>query len=354
MVRPPQSPQVPHMLRAVIEGIHTGVLISNDRYVIYSNPEINRLLGYAPDDALAGMPITDLVADGDQLLALQRRKAATAGRRVPEGWVKLKAKNGEPVQMMLRLSCVVLAGRPYFITAAIRVSDSHRFERQARAAGAGYQQLLVAELEKQQSAIARELHDSLGSELTGISLMLGGLKSLAPGDAALCAGLDNALGQLQVAIEMTRGLACGLMPVDAYAGDFWRALERLADEWTFVKGLPCEFSMVGEFGHVPAGTGTHLYRIAQEAIANALRHGKATRIRLRLAERGPDLTLDIEDNGAGFGDGAAGAGMGLGSMKARAASIGGCIEFLPVWPHGHCVTVVWRAEPAAPKNRRDD
>lgn len=342
------------MLRAVIEGIHTGVLISNDRHVICSNSEINRLLGYGQDDALAGMLITDLVADGDQLLALQRRKAAVAGRHVPKGWIKLRAKDGEPVQMMLRLSCVVLAGRPYFITAALRVSERHRSDRRPGAAGAGYQQQLVAELEKQQSAIARELHDSLGSELTGISLMLGGLKGLAPGDAALSAGLDNALGQLQVAIEMTRGLACGLMPVDAYSGDFWRAMERLAEEWTVLKGLPCEFTMEGDFEHVSAETGIHLYRIAQESIVNAVRHGKATRIRLRLAECGPDLTLDIEDNGTGFQAGAACAGMGMGSMKARAESIGGRIEFLPVWPSGHCVKVVWRAEPAVPKNRRHD
>lgn len=342
------------MLRAVIEGIRTGVLISNDRYVIYSNPEINRLLGYGPDDALAGMPITDLIADSDQLLASQRRKAAAAGRRVPEGWVKLKAKEGEPVQMMLRLSCVMLAGRPYFITAAIRVSDRHRFDRQARTASAAYQRQLLAELEKQQSAIARELHDSLGSELTGISLMLGGLKGLVPGDAALSTGLDNALGQLQVAIEMTRGLACGLMPVDAYAGDFCRAMEGLADEWALVKGVPCEFTMTGEFKHVPAETGIHLYRIAQEAIVNALRHGKATRIRLRLAEYGPDLSLDIEDNGAGFSAGAPGAGMGLRSMKVRVETIGGHIEFLPVWPRGHCVKVTWRAKRAAPAHQRRD
>lgn len=354
MARAPHGQQVPQMLRAVIEGIHTGVLISNDRHVIYSNSEINRLLGYGPDDGLAGMLITDLVADGDQPLALQRRKAATAGRHIPEGWVKLRAKDGEPVQMMLRLSCVMLSGRPYFITAALRVSDRHPFDRQARAADAGYQQLLLAELEKQQSAIARELHDSLGSELTGISLMLGGLRGLVPDDAALSTGLDNALGQLQVAIQMTRSLACGLMPVDAYSGDFWRAMERLADEWTVLKGLPCEFTMAEPFEDVPAETGIHLYRIAQEAIVNALRHGKATRIRLRLAGSGPDLTLDIEDNGAGFSAGAAGTGMGIASMKARAESIGGRIEFLPVWPSGHCVKVIWRATSAAPKNPRHD
>ena len=339
--------QVPHMLRAMVEGLHTGVLISNERQVIYSNPEISRLLGYGPGESLAGMLISDLVADGDQQLALQRRKAVVAGRRVPTGWLKLKGKDGELVQMMPKLSCVIVNGQPHFITAVHRASDHHLLEIQARKARAAYERLLVTELEKQQSAIACELHDSLGSELAGISLMLGSLKGLVSDDAVLSTRLDHVLGQLQGAIEITRGLAHGLMPVDTYAGGFWHAMERLASDWTLLKGVPCEFRMSGQFDDVSAETGIHLYRIAQEAIVNALRHGKATRIRLKLSDRRPDLILEIEDNGIGFGARIIGAGMGVRSMMARAESIGGRIEFSPGRRSGSCVKVIWPADRSA-------
>ncbi|MDW5441183.1 histidine kinase [Polaromonas sp. SM01] len=351
MVHAPLGEQLPHVLRAMVEGLHAGVLISNERQVIYSNPEISRLLGYGPDESLAGMLITDLVADGDQQLALQRRKAVVAGRRIPTGWLKLKGKDGELVQMMPKLSCVILNGQPHFITAVHRASDHHLLEIQARKARAGYERLLATELDKQQSAIARELHDSLGSELTGISLMLGSLKGLVPDDAVLSVRLDNVMGQLQGAIEMTRGLARGLMPVDTYAGGFGHAMERLASDWTLLKGVPCEFRMSGPFDDVPAETGVHLYRIAQEGIVNALRHGKATRIRLKLTDRRPDLMLEIEDNGIGFGASIISAGMGVRSMMARAESIGGRIEFSPGRRSGSCVKVIWPADRFAPNLR---
>jgi PAS domain S-box-containing protein len=351
MAHAPLGEQVPHMLRAMIEGIHTGVLISNERQVIYANPEIGRLLGYGPDETLAGMLITDLVADSDQLLALQRRKAVVAGRRVPTGWLKLKGKDGELVQMMPKLSCVFLNGQPHFITAVHRASDHDLIDIQMRKARAAYQRLLVAELEKQQSTIARELHDALGSELTGISLMLSSLKGLVPDDVGLSASVDKVLGQLRGAIEMTRSLAYGLMPVDTYAGGFWHAMERLASDWTLVKGVPCEFKMDGQFEHVPTETGIHLYRIAQEAIVNALRHGKATRIRLTLTDRTPELMLEIEDNGTGFGAGIISAGMGIRSMTAHAETIGGRIEFSPVWPSGSSVKVIWPADRFAHNHR---
>ncbi|RZL64914.1 MAG: PAS domain-containing sensor histidine kinase [Variovorax sp.] len=347
--RPPLDQQSQHMLRTMVEGVRTGVVISSDESVIYANPEFMRLLDYGPDDNLEGTPVLDLIADSDRLLAQQRRKVVAAGRPVPTGWVKLKAKGGARVQMMLNESQVFWNGKPHFITAANRASDQDLLDIQVRKTRASYEKLLVTELERQQAAIARELHDSLGSELAGMSLMLGGIKAMRPEDPVLAMRLDQVQGQLQTAIEMTRGLAHGLMPVDHHAGAFWRALERLASDWTLLKGVPCEFSMAGPFDHVAAETGTHLYRIAQEAIANALRHGQATSLRLKLTENAPDLVLEIEDNGSGFKAGIInavhGSGLGVRSMMARAKAIGGRIELTAARPVGTCIRVTWPAGP---------
>ncbi|MDO9405229.1 MAG: histidine kinase [Polaromonas sp.] len=351
---PAGDQQSQEMLRTMVEGIKTGVVISSDDRVIYSNPEFNRLLDFAPDESLEGRLVTDLLADSDRHLALQRRKAVAAGRRIPTGWVKFKARGGEPVQMMVNESRVFWNGQPHFITATNRASDQDLLEIQVRKTRASYERLLVTELEKQQAAIAQELHDSLGSELAGMSLMLGGIKAMRPDDATLSQRLDQVQGQLQTAIELTRGLARGLMPVDAHAGAFWRALERLASDWTALKGVPCDFNMNGDlevFEQVQADTGTHLYRIAQEAIANALRHGEATAIHLRLNEVAPELVLEIEDNGSGFKAGMNAvhySGLGVRSMMARARAIGGRIELSSVRPAGSCIRVIWPAARVMP------
>ena len=349
----PQTAMQQQLLQAMVEGIKTGVVICNDTVVIYANPELGRLLGYGEEESLAGMAISDLVADSDQLLAAQRRKAVAAGRRIPTGWIKFKGKGGVLVQMMPNLSRVFWNGQPHFIIAANRASDQDLLEIQVRKTRARYERLLVTELERRQADMARELHDSLGSELAGMALMLGSLKGLRAQDAELHVRLDQVLAQLQVAVDLTRGMARGLMPVDGHEGSFWRALERLAADWTVLKGVPCEFSMQGDFNFVTAETGTHLYRIAQEAITNALRHGEATRMKLSLLPVEAELMLEIEDNGTGFdpalfnavsGSDAAGqGGVGIRSMMARARTIGGSIEFSPVVPQGSRIRVFWPA-----------
>jgi PAS domain S-box-containing protein len=343
----PETPELTQqeLLRTMVEGIKTGVVICSDVAVIYANPEFGRLLGYAEDESLEGMSVVELVADSDQRLAAQRRKAVAAGRQVPTGWIKFRGKGGVLVQMMPNLSRVFWNGQPHFITAANRASDQDLLDIQVRKTRARYERLLVAELEKRQADMARELHDSLGSELAGMSLMLGGLKSIRPGDADLRERIDKVLGQLEKAVDITRGMARGLMPVDPHAGGFWRAMERLASDWTLLRGVPCDFTLQGNFDSVPADTGTHLYRIAQEAIANALRHGHADRLHILLSEREGEMVMEVEDNGCGFDPVIVNAighqGLGIRSMMARARTVGGRIEFPPGADGGSCIRVIW-------------
>lgn len=343
------------LLRTMVEGIKTGVIICDDVAVIYANPEFGRLLGYTENESLEGMAIVELVAESDQRLAAQRRKAVAAGRQVPTGWIKFRGKGDVLVQMMPNLSRVFWNGQPHFIAAANRASDQDLLDIQVRKTRARYERLLVAELEKRQADMARELHDSLGSELAGMSLMLGGIKTIRPEDADLRERVDRVLGQLEKAVDITRGMARGLMPVDPHVGGFWRALERLASDWTLLRGVPCEFTLQGNFDHVPADTGTHLYRIAQEAIANALRHGRADQLHILLNEREGEMVMEVEDNGSGFDllivNAVEHRGLGIQSMMARARTIGGRIEFPVRDGGGSCVRVIWPGRSASQPSR---
>lgn len=336
------------MLRAMIEGIETGVIVFNDQKVIYANPEFGRMLDYAADESLEGMLITDLIADSDQQAAAARRKAVSRGQRIPSAWVKLKTKGGGLVQTTLTLDSVFWNGQPHFIKAVTRRSEQELQEMQARKTGSHYERFLVAELEKQQTNMARELHDGLGSELAVAVMMLASIKTLRPDDTELAVKIEKVMSQVKVAVEMTRGLARGLMPVDAHAGGFLRAMDALACDWSDLQGLHCKFDVQGSFESVSAETGTHVYRIAQEAMTNAVRHGGASRVQLTLSQQqadARDMVLEIEDNGSGFDTTSAHTapqgGVGIRSMIARARTIGGHIEFLAAHPTGSCIRVVW-------------
>lgn len=336
------------LLRAMIEGIETGVMVFNDLKVIYANPEFGRILDYAADESLEGVLITDLIADSDQQAAAERRKAVSNGQRIPSAWVKLKAKGGGLVQTTLSLDRVFWNGQPHFITALTRRSEQELQAMQVRKTGSRYERFLVAELEKQQAHMARELHDGLGSELAVAVMMLANIKTFRPDDAELAAKIEKVMSQVKVAVEMTRGLARGLMPVDAHAGGFLRAMDSLACDWSDVPGLCCEFNVQGSFESVSAEIGTHVYRIAQEAMTNAVRHGGASLVQLTLSQKqadGRDMVLEIEDNGSGFDTTgthtAPQGGVGIRSMIARARTIGGHIEFLAAHPTGSCIRVVW-------------
>lgn len=342
------------LLRAMIEGMETGVMVFDDHNVIYANPEFARMLDYAADESLEGMPIAELIADSDQQAAAERRKAVTGGQRIPSAWVRLKARGGGLVQATLSLDRVFWNGQAHFITALTRRSEQEHLDMQHRKTGSRHERFLVAELEKQQTSMARELHDGLGSELAVAVLMLGSIKALRPGDTELAAKIEQAMSQVKVAVEMTRSLARGLMPVDAHAGGFLRAMEALACDWSEIRGLQCDFEVNGSFETVSAETGTHVYRIAQEAMTNAVRHGGASRVQLMLSQQqsaeGHDVVLEIRDNGSGFDTtgvhSARQGGVGIRSMIARARTIGGNVEFLPGHPTGSCIRVVWPCDGA--------
>lgn len=332
------------MLQAMIEGMETGVMVFSDNTLRYANGGFKALLGYDDSDTISGMLITDLISECDQEVAAQRRQAVASGQSIPDGWLKLKMKNGALVHVTLNMSRVLWNGQPHFITAVSHAAAEDVLELAARKNSTAYERFLVAELEKQQSDMARDLHDSLGSELAAVSLMLGCIKSLYAKDRALGNRIDEVLSQVQVTAEMARGMARGLMPVDAYAGGFLRAMEKLASDWT-LKGIDCRLLVQGSFEHVLTETGTHVYRIAQEAVTNAVRHGGATSVRMFLGVSLSDNTLVIEDNGSGFDaeriSTGQQTGLGLRSMMARSRTIGGRIEFARTGLTGSRIFVAW-------------
>ncbi len=181
---------------------------------------------------------------------------------------------------------------------------------------------------REQRRIGQDLHDGLGQHLTGIAfmskvqeqkLMEQGLPEA--GDAAKIVKLVNE------AIEKARELARGLLPVVSDAEGLMSALRQWAGEVEDVFAVSCRFQCLTPVLIHDDAVATHLYYVAREAVNNAIKHGKAQRIQIRLAADDHQGALTIEDDGCGIGNATLGnKGMGLHLMNYRARMVGGSLD----------------------------
>lgn len=183
---------------------------------------------------------------------------------------------------------------------------------------------------REQRRLGSDLHDGLGQELTGLSLLLKGLEvQLARENSPYCSQITKISDLLAHAIQSTRSLARGLAPVNLERGGLPEALRHLAARCTDMYGLQCTFSGDQKLPELEEGAATHLYRIAQEATTNAARYARAKSLRISLHTTGRKLELSVADDGIGLAAGLAQGtpGMGLKIMEYRARMLGGTLTF---------------------------
>jgi signal transduction histidine kinase len=233
------------------------------------------------------------------------------------GWVQ-PWEIARHVGSCLAVAWVGSALRAKSDSAAARIAlleHSQRLERE-----------IVSITDAEQRRIGQDLHDGLCQYLAALGCsavsLRDDLKKLHLVDEAAAAG--ELADLLQDSVVQTRDLARGLVP--AYLGQVGLviALESLAHSVTRLQGINCTFKSQGAPKNYEERVARQLYRIAQEAINNATRHGKARNIAVSL-EASEDLTsLRILDDGVGFSPAAVnGAGMGLNIMRYRARLNGG-------------------------------
>jgi len=157
--------------------------------------------------------------------------------------------------------------------------------------------------DRERHRLGQELHDSLGQHLTGTALAAQVLKEkLALNSASETADAEKLVRYVEQGIDLTRNLARGFFSPELDADGLTVALHGLAENTTERFGIDCVFE--GEESlriHDPA-IATQLYRIAQEAVANSVKHAAARRITIRLIMNSSELSLGISDDGIGFPD----------------------------------------------------
>jgi signal transduction histidine kinase len=184
---------------------------------------------------------------------------------------------------------------------------------------------LLAAGERERQSIGADLHDGVGQLLTALELMCTALKAdTARTQPAVSQQLDRMGTLLREAVAQTRYLARGLVPLGDEPDALQVGLTELAARTRALGRVDCEFDCPEPvLLHNPVVTG-HLYRIAQEAVNNALKHAQARRLTLALRRSEGRVVLEIADDGVGLPTQPAGAGggVGLGLMRHRAKMIG--------------------------------
>ncbi|HEV7633112.1 MAG TPA: PAS domain-containing protein [Steroidobacteraceae bacterium] len=312
-----QQQQNLHLQGRIIETIREGVmLMDRDSNILLSNPALDQMFGYERG-TLAGRHSSDLSCVSPaafQRLHERVLKGIDDGE-APTMEHDAVRRDGTHLTAACIFAGIEIGGEPRIVVVVNDITERKLLERQV---------LQVATREQQR--IGGDLHDGLGQQLTGIALML---KSLLPrltragGDVQ--GEMEEIIALVNDAIDSTRSLARGLSPVRAGRDGLLMGLEELVSK-TFERykvrvSLDYSLPQTPDFDD---DTATHLYRIAQEALGNAVRHGKASRVAITLALESGQVNLIVCDNGGGFDRRVtAGAGMGLKIMRFRAQMIGG-------------------------------
>ncbi|MEO8578149.1 MAG: sensor histidine kinase, partial [Gemmatimonadales bacterium] len=192
---------------------------------------------------------------------------------------------------------------------------------------------------REQRQIGQELHDGLGQHLTGIAFMSKVLEQkLSSARADEAADAAKIVRLVNEAINKTRELSRGLLPVVSNADGLMGALQRWAAEVEDLFQIQCEFVCPEPVLIPDVGMATHLFHIAQEAVNNALRHADPRRIVITVERTESSARISIEDDGTGMSAATADPpGLGLRIMSYRANIIGGSLDVHPGFGGGTVV-----------------
>jgi len=311
-----QAELVHSQLAAIVEFSSDAILSKTlDGFITSWNRGAQLMFGYAADE-IVGCSIAVLIPPdrsdelGQIFESIQRDEAVK-----PFETVRLR-KDGRLVHVSLTLSPIRdEVGHVSGVSAIMQdISERKRLEAE-----------ILQVSEREQRRIAEDLHDGVGQQLGGISCLSEVLKKNLAEQASPEADAAAKISKLlTVAMAQTRSLARGLHPVVPEPSGLMSALEDMATRVTDLFKVSCHFECPQPVLVEDNTIATHLYRIAQEAVTNAIKHGKAQHVKIGLSSTPERITLAVHDDGVGFKFGERHPnGLGLRIMNHRTSMIGG-------------------------------
>jgi PAS domain S-box-containing protein len=308
--------RVEGQLRAMLDATADAVVTTDaaERIVTF-NRSAARMFAYAVDEVIGRKFSVLLSSDPGDMREHRHAGGRGGGIRTLIGAAhEVMARRRTGTRFPALLSVSEAAGGELLVCCLRDLTLDRALQREV---------LSIATLEQQR--IGQELHDGLQQELIGLGLLAQNLADdLARTDSASSAKASRVAAGLAEANLNVRSLARGLVPVPVDAETLPAALSELAKTTQETCKIDCRFECAEPVNMPDAATATHLYRIAQEAVGNAVKHASSRVIRIRLMRQDGGLRLEICDDGVGVPAlPAARAGVGLRLMEHRCALIGG-------------------------------
>ncbi len=335
--------------KTIFENTGTAtILIENDMTISMVNSELERISGISKEDIQGKMKFPDLIAEPDRERVMENhRRRRQAPESAPRNYpCRILVPNGGVRECILTVA--LIQGTRQSVASITDISRQKELEREIAK---------VAEEERQQ--MGQVLHDDLGSHLAGVEAMSSLLASRLEKENHKNAKLAGEIRELvNQAIEKTRAMVRGLVPVRLEETGFMAAVQQMCRDMEKAFGISCRIydkTCKGQLSNTAALT--HMYYIIRESAHNAARHGQAGQIEVVFSDELPDLIVEIRDNGIGIpgmgipgrgrdgltdlgapgpgpvpdepqGDSKARQGMGLTIMQHRADLIGARLDIL--------------------------
>jgi two-component system sensor kinase FixL len=331
-------------LQAIVNTAVEGIVTIDPRGIVESmNPAAEKMFGYRAEEVV-GHNVSRLMPEPyrsehdtylSRYLATGQAKIIGIGREVFG-----QRKDGSVFPIHLSVSEIRLGAERLFTGLIRDLTDRKRLESQA-----------VAAAEQERGRIARDLHDGLGQQLGGAlflsSLLQRDLQERHAPEAARAAEIHRLI---ELALADARTISRGLYPVPPEPDGLMTALQNLADRVTRDCGIECRFDADSAVLLDDPATASHLYRLAQEAVSNAVKYSGSPRIDIRLNARAHQLELIVRDYGKGLTADTRPAGLGTQTMRHRAQELGGWFTVENAPDGGvevRCVAPFYRTKPSA-------
>lgn len=317
-----QIEQQAETFRTLAETAHEGIIVIDTKGIIqYLNPSAEAMFGYT-HNSLPGQSVNRLMSRPmrrqhnqfiDNYLRTGVKKIIGSGRQLIG-----QRKDGSQFPLYLSIGDINLKHTRLFAGVIMDLSEQQKLQRE-----------IMEVPVREQRRIGQELHDGIGQQLTGLGMLATSLLNKASKPehqlaTQLTSGLQETLAQV-------RALSRGLVPIEIDAAGFNQALKNLTNDIRRQSHLPVTLNIEDEIEFTDNDLVMHLYRIAQEALNNAVKHSNASEIRVNIGVDGENCLMEISDNGKGIPDDRDNfEGLGLSIMKYRCSLFEGNLEVVTI------------------------
>lgn len=338
--------------RMVAEAMAIPVFLVRETQILYVNAASVRMLGYSEDEQLA-VPFWHIIHPDDRPLVVARAEARQRGDVIPPAQeFRVVTKSGEVRWVEFDAVLIDYQGAPAILGNVRDVTERKLAEEALRTSLAELRaseerlrllaQRQVAIREEERKRIGFDLHDGVCQELIGVGILIASTRERLQPEAREAAGaIGRAVGYLNDVVEHLRVLARELRPMILHDLGLEASLGSLAAGLSTPE-RPIAVELASPIPRLAEDVELAVYRIAQEALTNAVRHADARSIVVSVIARDDHLRLAVRDDGRGFDPLARSPqALGLAGMQERATALGGRFSIASAPGAGTTIALEW-------------